>query len=565
MKRSSPKRYQQPHHANLHKSGRKKRDKNAFLRTTFTYVMIIASAFWFFSLFAFEQRIHEEFMVKDTKSLFSNREKISKLFVPNLDDDARLREEEEGQETNNGDDDRIDADDGGVQDPSTYLTMYGRHRYNDSFYRLPQWLQNYFIWHKRQTRFADSKTKYAVLTCLPEDSCGGLSDRLRPLPFLLMIAKRTNRVLCFHWRKNYGLEEFLQPVQGIGIDWRCPPDIENYYDLTKKSKRQRKVKLFRFVYCKYGQIPFAPCIEGDINRMNQEKKFTEGRFVSIAMYTREPVKINLANMLVQRHSYGGETSNTSEHLMPDLINWQYPEMIADIFRVMFEPVPLLAKQINATMSKLGLVENQFITAHVRARYPNSQLLKVHGSLDYDIGGGLNFENAMVKEYLVSVIKNALECGHVLAKDLKIFFISDHNQVTNYAISHHFTLHDINGIETVIQPVGVDRDKEPLHMEGNMSTSALDFYPVFEDLLIMGGSLCVSHGVGSFGSLGAGLGSNRCRAIHRNHHGKVVECPNEYDKPKAVVINTTEMMFGEQPGGTGKLVYDESKYMVPKKN
>lgn len=551
--------------------------KKGFLSTTFTYIIVISVTFWFFSIFVFEQRIHDEYMLKQTKSLFSNRELIHQLYLTqNVGRGTRNEHSNDDDGLDVADvDDGNDLDDKFIQDPTTYLTMYGRHRFNDSFYKLPKWLQTYFRWHKKQTSNANSETKYAVLTCLPEDDCGGLSDRIRPLPFLLMVAKRTNRVLCFYWRKNYGLEEFLQPIEGLGIEWRCPNDIDDYFDLSKKAKRQPKVKNFKFIYCKKGKIPFAPCVESDIRRMRDEKKFKEGRYVSIAMYTREPIRINLANELVHRHSYGGVggldrkgelITNSSEYLMPGLVNWEYPEMISDIFRVMFEPVPSLARQVNSTMTKLGLVENEFVSSHVRARYPQAKLLEILGSLSYDIGGGLDFEAKKVKWLLLPVVKNAVQCGHVLAPDLKIFFVSDDNQVTNYAISHQFTVHDINDKESTIQPLGINRDKEPIHTEGshNMTSSALDFYPVFEDLLIMGGSKCVAHGLGSFGSLGAGLGSNRCRAIHRNHFGKPIDCPNERTFPHPVVINASEMMFGEQPGGIGKLVYDESKYVFPTK-
>ena len=252
--------------------------------------------------------------------------------------------------------------------------------------------------------------------------------------------------------------------------------------------------------------------------------------------------------------------------MPGLTNWEYPDMIGDIFRVMFEPVPLLARQVNSTMTKLGLVENKYVSTHVRARYPQALLFKVVGNTKYDKDGGLDFEKEKVQEIIFPVAKNAVQCGHVLAPDLKMFFVSDQNQVTNYVISHQLTVHDINGKVSTIQPLGINRDKEPIHTEGNlnMTTSALDFYPVFEDLLIMGGSKCVAHGLGSFGSLGAGLGSNRCRAIHRNHHGKSLDCPNNHTLPHPVVINASEMIFGEQPGGLGKLVYDESKYVFPMK-
>ena len=75
--------------------------------------------------------------------------------------------------------------------------------------------------------------------------------------------------------------------------------------------------------------------------------------------------------------------------------------------------------------------------------------------------------------------------------------------------------------------GAHRDEEPLHSEGNHPESKISyFYPLFEDLLIIGGSKCVVHGIGSFGAFGAGLNGNRCRAIHRLYNGKPLTCPNE---------------------------------------
>ena len=49
-------------------------------------------------------------------------------------------------------------------------------------------------------------------------------------------------------------------------------------------------------------------------------------------------------------------------------------------------------------------------------------------------------------------------------------------------------------------IGAHRDVEPLHSEGYHPESKIsDFYPLFEDLLIMGGSKCVVYGIGSFGA------------------------------------------------------------------
>eukprot|EP01083_Nonionella_stella_P021103 58520_1 len=211
------------------------------------------------------------------------------------------------------------------------------------------------------------------------------------------------------------------------------------------------------------------------------------------------------------------------------------------------------------MANLGLVENEFVSTHVRARYPTGRLLQIVGNLKFDKDGGLGFDGK-VKAYLIPIIRNALECAQLLTPkpDFKIFLVSDHNEATNYAISNDFNVWN-SGHKVNVRPVGVNRLEESLHMEGHHESNVADFYPIFEDLLIMGGSRCVSHGIGSFGSFGAGLIGNRCKSIHRKHDGSIISCPNDRAALDPVVINATEMIFGEKPGGEGKLIYDENRY------
>jgi hypothetical protein len=231
-------------------------------------------------------------------------------------------------------------------------------------------------------------------------------------------------------------------------------------------------------------------------------------------------------------------------------------MIGDIFRIMFEPIPLLAKRINATMTSLDLVENEFVSTHVRARYPAGYIMKFLGggrNQTFDKDGGLKFEGKL-KNWINSIVKNAVTCGHLLAPDLKVFFISDHNDATNYALSTEISLKGGDKIKAI----GLNRKEEPLHMDGNnhQMVNAADFYSVFEDLLIMGGSRCVSHGIGSFGSFGAGLTGNRCRAIHRKYNAQPITCPNDRGGRKSITFDASEMMFGEKPGGHGKIKYSQ---------
>ncbi len=67
---------------------------------------------------------------------------------------------------------------------------------------------------------------------------------------------------------------------------------------------------------------------------------------------------------------------------------------------------------------------------------------------------------------------------------------------------------------------------------------------------MGGSACVSHGVGSFGAFAAGLAGNRCRAIHRKPTGKTEKCPN--NRAENVVIEiTNEYVMGDNLSDLGE--------------
>ena len=107
-----------------------------------------------------------------------------------------------------------------------------------------------------------------------------------------------------------------------------------------------------------------------------------------------------------------------------------------------------------------------------------------------------------------------------------------------------------------RPIGIDSDIIPVHLDvkDNIISAVDEYFPVFEDLLIMGGSKCVTYGVGSFGSFGAGLAGNRCRTVHRKSKGVDAKCPNDRGARKPILINADETLFDESPGGDGKIAF-----------
>ena len=64
---------------------------------------------------------------------------------------------------------------------------------------VPEWVRNYVQWHKEQrlNYLNDPNTKFLTVTCHKDFSCGGLSDRLRPLPYFILAANKTGRGKIF--------------------------------------------------------------------------------------------------------------------------------------------------------------------------------------------------------------------------------------------------------------------------------------------------------------------------------------------------------------------------------
>jgi hypothetical protein len=58
-------------------------------------------------------------------------------------------------------------------------------------------------------------------------------------------------------------------------------------------------------------------------------------------------------------------------------------------------------------------------------------------------------------------------------------------------------------------------------------------------------------MGSFGSFGAGLAGNNCRAVHRRYNGLPEKCPNDRGVPKAMSILDSDKLSLEESSAWGK--------------
>jgi hypothetical protein len=422
---------------------------------------------------------------------------------------------------------------------SSYLTMYGEHRVKPALDQLPKWLTDYFAWHKVQVANATTKnqTKYLVVTCIGSDICGGFSDRIRAIPFYLLLASKVDRVLCIYWSKPFGLEHLLTPPMG-GMDWRCPAEFDTKVDKFSSSYFQKKFQHYRLFGNHKKDKPVLKEVETVISEMKRNKD----AYASIGLLDQDFAKITKLNNLFNLYSYRGRYPVNSK--------WFHVDLSEHVYRVMFEPVEPIAQMINATMARLGLVENNYTSVHVRARYPTKRMMEMVGKQTvqfHDKGrNNINFEGEL-KKYLVGVANNALECGSLLEPGNKIFFSSDNVDLNKFILGRPFLSKGTNGSTQWYHPMGAER-AEIKHLAAHVHHEGVDrseFYPIVEDLFIMGGGRCVSHGIGSFGAFAAGLSGNRCRAIHRNYKGVVQKCPNPRSDIILGNVTNDELLFDDE--------------------
>ena len=146
----------------------------------------------------------------------------------------------------------------GIQ-PTTSKILTELHRPVSQIFnnpKLPDWVKTYAKWHaKQRKRYFDdmranatSDVRFLISRCLTNDKCGGASDRLQEIPYSIMLANQTNRVLLVRWEKPARLENYLVVPDG-GIDWTVPDDMfpkeENWHLRGKEDSEHKIVSTIR--------------------------------------------------------------------------------------------------------------------------------------------------------------------------------------------------------------------------------------------------------------------------------------------------------------------------------
>lgn len=190
---------------------------------------------------------------------------------------------------------------------------------------------------------------------------------------------------------------------------------------------------------------------------------------------------------------------------------------SEIMHLLFQPTPNVQNLIDSTMSRLQLQPKQFISAHVRSKFPYKKPRRE----------GLNFSDTATRRLAISWVTNAIHCSRYKAMQIKnqnfstVFLATDSEQLTKYVLHQ-------NNLSSTVKLVGTELNKV-IHSEfpgWNFSDhQPSELYPVFVDLWIMGLSACVSYGKGGFGLLGARLAGEACAIRHRHISGESIPCPS----------------------------------------
>jgi len=334
--------------------------------------------------------------------------------------------------------------------------------------RLPEWAAKYFRWHGVRRKLINAGDggkdfRFLVLTCAQSDrTCGGLSDRLKSLPLLLLLAAKTERVFLIYWDRPCRLEEFLVPplaaAADSSLDWRTPDWLAARIRRGDGRKSGRAYTTADAIV-KAAERRDAPLIAVRLQDQNGGAAYYDERV-------------------------GGEGAHHNAY--------------GALFRALFEPSAPLAAALDEERKLAGLQPGRYVAAHLRALYVPP----------------------LPKEIVPNVAVNAVDCASQLGSDasVPIYFASDSKYALDVVKSYGQNRSKTRSIITI------DRGgRDPLHLDKAKSRNAKDYYDAFLDLYHFADAQCVSHGQGGFGRLGVLLSHNASCYKPFIAQSRIVEC------------------------------------------
>jgi hypothetical protein len=320
---------------------------------------------------------------------------------------------------------------------------------------LPTWMKDYMSWHKEQRSLITPDNwrqfNFLIMRCLEKDKiCGGTSDRIASVPLFLRLAHENKRILLIYWERPAPLESFLQPPPG-GLDWRLPDWMARQITFGKKPLFW---STFQSRLIKYKRDPIADAVH---------QSFDHGQ------------------IYYDEHLEAGEAP--------------FQQVYHDVWKTMFTPAPAVASLIEKEMQTSGLATNDYVAAHVRAKYMKNNELNANA------------------------VQNAINCASHLGKGQPIYIASDSQTVVQAAMNY--------GNKIGARVVARNDSSEPLHIDRStfleaghddwMNKTSADYYSIFVDLYVLANAKCSSVGVGGYGKWASMIGQDSSCYIRHTQH------------------------------------------------
>mmetsp|Transcript_42698 Transcript_42698/g.103258 ORF Transcript_42698/g.103258 Transcript_42698/m.103258 type:complete len:446 (+) Transcript_42698:206-1543(+) len=348
---------------------------------------------------------------------------------------------------------------------------------HDSAIRIPDWIQGYKIWHKRQRRRYDKEgatdVKFLVVACLKRTQCGGLSDRIRSIPYWLVLAEKTDRVLLIHWSKKFKLEDFWIPPRSDELDW------------TLFERWKTRPPFINSCILKPAKV--LPEFHDESNHQGIMNSLQSSEGV-VCVKTRA----DLTSIVYD--SFGTTDINQI--------------VVSNVFQSLFNPTETLQEYINTIKKEqIGLNANeQYLAAHIRALYP----LKSESGLVFPTW---QEHSEMIKRWAHKAVESVIgaykktQNSQANASLPPVYVASDSADVVDYLLS--------SNASWPTRLLGLKKSLPRHHLElDTANNSAYDMFPLFFDISMLSHAKCLSFGIGSYGKLGARLSGLECITQHR---------------------------------------------------
>jgi hypothetical protein len=353
---------------------------------------------------------------------------------------------------------------------------------------IPQWMKDYFAWHNEQRswfldrhpeQWNNGSLHYYLVECTSRyRACGGLADRLGPLPLHVQVAASSDppRLLLLHWSKPAPLESFLLPPRG-GVDWRVPGWLREQFDRHLDRTEQTVALQLR---------DLVEAIRAPDQVLLVRTKF-QSHWHGSSDYDSMMLLNHSSSAAIQRHRRDARSG-----IVPPLpAEPAFAQVYHDLWRIFFTPVSAVAERIETLMGQLSLRPGSYLAIHLRALYGRSPV-RAMGEIQ-------------------SRTQNLIRCATVHLdfprsdqnQRPKLLFVSDSvravQDAEEFSRSHDLPL--------VHRPY--DAGHDPLHLDkdGSKAENSSAFFDAFVDIYMIGMSGCVAYHAGGFGRLGSMMSYN----------------------------------------------------------